>query len=64
MADQTKNRDNKDAEESGRPVQLDREQQGGKTGQQQGGQHDKAGQQQQGGQPDKQQQDKATHIRA
>jgi hypothetical protein len=35
MADQIKNRDNKDAEESGRPVQLDRDKQE-KTGQQQG----------------------------
>ena len=40
MADRTKQHDdNKDAQESGRPVQLDREQ-GGKPGQQQGGQHD------------------------
>jgi hypothetical protein len=43
MTDQVKDRDNKDAEESGRPVQLDREEQGSKPGQQQGGQ-------QQGGQ--------------
>jgi hypothetical protein len=36
-----KDQDNKDAQESGRPVQLDREQQqGGKPGQQPG-QHDK-----------------------
>ena len=42
MADRMKDQDNKDAQESGRPVQLDREeQQGGKPGQQQGGQHDK-----------------------
>ena len=48
MADQVKERDNRDAEESGRPVQLDPEEQGGKAGQQdgkpgqqQGGQHDK-----------------------
>ena len=41
MADRVKEHDNKDAQESGRPVQLDREQQGGKPGQQQGGQHDK-----------------------
>jgi hypothetical protein len=40
MADQMKDRDNKDAQESGRPVQLDREEQGGKTGQTQGGQPD------------------------
>jgi hypothetical protein len=40
MTDQVKDRDNKDAEESGRPVQLDREEQGGKPGQQQGGQHE------------------------
>jgi hypothetical protein len=58
MTDRMKEHDNKDAQESGRPVQLDREQQqGGKGGQhdkggQQGGQHDKPGQQQQG-QPDK-----------
>ena len=39
MADQVKERDNKDAEESGRPVQLDREEQESKPGQQQGGQH-------------------------
>lgn len=39
MADNVKERDNKDAQESGRPVQLDREpQQGGKPGQQQPGQ--------------------------
>jgi hypothetical protein len=48
MADQMKERDNKDAQESGRPVQLDREEQGGKTGQQQGGQHDKQHQDKQG----------------
>jgi len=48
MADRMKDQDNKDAQESGRPVQLDREeQQGGKPGQQPGGQPDK--------QPDKQQ---------
>jgi hypothetical protein len=44
MADRMKDQDNKDAQESGRPVQLDREEeqrQGGKPGQQQGGQHDK-----------------------
>ena len=42
MADRMKDQDNKDAQESGRPVQLDREeQQGGKPGQQQGGQPDK-----------------------
>ena len=42
MADRMKDQDNKDAQESGRPVQLDREeQQGGKPGQQPGGQHDK-----------------------
>ena len=36
MADRMKDQDNKDAQESGRPVQLDREeQQGGKPGQQQ-----------------------------
>jgi hypothetical protein len=60
MADRMKDYDNKDAQESGRPVQLDHEQQGGGDGQQggKGGQHDKAlqhakpGQQQQG-QPDK-----------
>ena len=41
MADRMKDQDNKDAQESGRPVQLDREeQQGGKPGQQPG-QHDK-----------------------
>jgi hypothetical protein len=39
MADKLKDRDNKDAE-SGRPVQLDREQDR-KPGEQQGGQHDK-----------------------
>ena len=48
MADRMKDQDNRDAQESGRPVQLDREeQQGGKPGQQPGGQPDK--------QPDKQQ---------
>ena len=48
MADRMKDQDNKDAQESGRPVQLDREeQQGGKPRQQPGGQPDK--------QPDKQQ---------
>ena len=42
MADRMKDQDNKDAQESGRPVQLDREeQQGGKPGQQPGGQPDK-----------------------
>jgi epoxyqueuosine reductase len=41
MADDIKDRENKDAEESGRPVQLDPEEQGGKTGQQdQDMQHD------------------------
>jgi hypothetical protein len=57
MADDIKPRDNRDAEEGGRPVQLDREQPDGKTGEQdkkqrskQGGQHggqqgDKRGQQ-------------------
>lgn len=39
MAARAKEQDNKDAQ-SGRPVQLDREQ-GGKPGQQQGGQHDR-----------------------
>jgi hypothetical protein len=48
MADQMKERDNKDAQESGRPIQLDREEQGGKPGQQQGGQHDKQHQDKQG----------------
>jgi hypothetical protein len=48
MADRMKDHDNKDAQESGRPVQLDREQQGGKPGQHEGGyqdkpQHDKQG---------------------
>lgn len=38
MADQVKERDNKDAEESGRPVQLDPEEQGGEPGQGPGGQ--------------------------
>jgi len=33
MVDDIKDRDNKDAEESGRPVQLDREEQGGKKDQ-------------------------------
>jgi len=48
MADRMKDQDNKDAQESGRPVQLDREeQQGRKPGPQQEGQPDK--------QPDKQQ---------
>ena len=36
MADRMKDHDNKDAQESGRPVQLDREQQGGKPDQQHG----------------------------
>ena len=36
MTDQVKERDNKDAEESGRPVQLDPEEQIGEPGQQQG----------------------------
>jgi len=40
MADKMNNHDNKDAEESGRPVQLDREQER-KPGQQQGGPRDK-----------------------
>ena len=35
MADQTKEHDNKDAQQSGRPVQLDRDEQSGKTNQQQ-----------------------------
>jgi hypothetical protein len=48
MADQMNDRDNKDAQESGRPVQLDREEQGGKAGQQQGGQPDKQHQDKQG----------------
>jgi hypothetical protein len=48
MADQVKERDNKDAEESGRPVQLDPEEQDGKPGQRPGGQPDKP---QQGGKP-------------
>jgi hypothetical protein len=52
MADRVKEQDNKDAQ-SGRPVQLDREQ-GGKPGQQQGGQHDKP-------QHDRPQQDKPQH---
>ena len=60
MADRMKDQDNKDAQESGRPVQLDREeQQGGKPGQQQGGQpdkqpdkeHDKSGMGQKPGEP-------------
>lgn len=51
MADQVKERDNKDAEESGRPVQLDPEEQGGKPGQRPGGQPDKP---QQGGKPGQQ----------
>jgi hypothetical protein len=41
MADRIKDQDNKDAEESGRPVQLDRERQGRKPGQHQGDQHDR-----------------------
>ena len=51
MADQTK-QDNKDAQESGEPVQLDKEQQGGKQGGQQhqgGGQPNPGHEQQQGG---------------
>jgi hypothetical protein len=45
MADDVKNRDNKDAEESGRPVQLDREEQGGKMDQPDKDKHqDKQGQ--------------------
>jgi len=44
MTDDIKDRDNKDAEESGRPVQLDPEEQGGKPGQgQQDREHDKQG---------------------
>jgi hypothetical protein len=54
MADHIKEHDNKD-QESGRPVQLDREEQGGETGQDKDTQHDKqAGrpaQQQPGHQP-------------
>jgi hypothetical protein len=44
MADTKMNeRDNKDAQESGRPVQLDKdkEQQGGRSGQQQGTPHER-----------------------
>src|SRR5438105_12978249 len=50
MADQTK-QDNKDAQESGQPVQLDKEQQGGKQGgeQQQGGGQPMPGREQQQG---------------
>ena len=51
MADQTK-QDNKDAQEGGEPVQLDKEQQGGKQGGQQhqgGGQPNPGHEQQQGG---------------
>jgi hypothetical protein len=40
MADRIKEHDNKDAEESGRPVQLDREPQQDKPGQRPGGQPD------------------------
>ena len=47
MADRMKDHDNKDAQESGRPVQLDREQQGGKPGQQHGTEHDRPQQPQQ-----------------
>jgi hypothetical protein len=48
MADRMTDHDSKDAQESGRPVQLDREQPGGKPGQREGGQpdrpqHDKQG---------------------
>jgi len=56
MADRMKDQDNKDAQESGRPVQLDREeQQGGKPGQQQGGQPDKQHDKEHDKQHDKQQ---------
>jgi hypothetical protein len=52
MADDIKNRENKDAEESGRPVQLDREEQGNKKAGQQDKQHDKQAEPgQQPGQP-------------
>jgi hypothetical protein len=51
MADRMKDHDNKDAQESGRPVQLDREQQGGKPGQQQGGQPEKPQHDKQGTEP-------------
>ena len=45
MADDIKDRDNKDAEESGRPVQLDPEEQGGQPGrEQQDREHDEQGQ--------------------
>ena len=50
MAEQVKerdDRDNKDAQESGRPVQLDREEHG-TPGHQQGGQHDEPQQDEQG----------------
>jgi len=54
MADRMKDQDNKDAQESGRPVQLDREeQQGGKPGQQQGVQPDKQPDKEHDRQPDK-----------
>jgi len=56
MADQTK-QDNKDAQESGQPVQLDKEQQGGKQGgeQQQGGGQPMPGREQQQGGREQQQ---------
>jgi len=54
MADRMKDQDNKDAQESGRPVQLDREeQQGGQPGQQPGGQPDKQPDKEHDRQPDK-----------
>jgi hypothetical protein len=58
MADRKKDHENKDAEESGRPVQLDREQQGGKPDQRPGGQperpqHDKQGTEPRPGQPER-----------
>ena len=43
MADDIKNRENKDADESGQPVQLDREEQDKKKAGQQDKQHDKQG---------------------
>jgi hypothetical protein len=50
MADDIKDRENKDAEESGRPVQLDREEQDREQGQQRKNtQHDEAGRQHQDG---------------
>jgi hypothetical protein len=64
MADQARQKDNKDAQ-SGEPVQLDKEQQGGQQqgGQQQGGKQQPGGQQHQGGQqmPGREQQQGGKH---